>query len=66
MGLWTKPKIQRLTNEWFPNTSIGGYWSSSIDVNSSLRALSVYFNDGDSGDYERNLSLGVRLVRSSK
>ena len=68
LGIVDKTKNPAVDDEWFPNTAIGGYWSSSSDVNNIVRALSVYFNGDESGVYDnsRDNLAGVRLVRSSK
>jgi Protein of unknown function (DUF1566) len=49
----------------FPNTSSGGFWSSSPSVGVTYNALGVYFNYGYMNGSYRSSYLAVRLVRSA-
>ena len=62
-GSHQKPTID---TEYFPNTHSSSYWSASPGANGSDYAWQLYFNVGYDGNYVRNVSYHVRLVRSGQ
>ncbi|MCX8517816.1 MAG: DUF1566 domain-containing protein [Rhodoferax sp.] len=60
----TSPTIPTIDATWFPNTQAGYYWTSSPFVGNSSVAWAVYFANGDTRYYSRDIYASyVRLVR---
>lgn len=62
-GDYTKPTIN---TKAFPNTPASDVWSGSPYAGSTSYAWFVNFNDGVSSSYNRNVDVGVRLVRGGQ
>ena len=64
-GILASSGIPKIDTDWFPNTAIFLYWTSSPYVGNSDRAWNVSFYNGTVGSSPRDESNRVRLVRCS-